>query len=138
VTDCRQKPHSEHADELEGSVPLGVEHGEETDLRTEMFWDHQRPHGAWLRWPVIAGYRWPLVLQCGRGQFLRQGEDHMKIADAEQLLGVSAEPLVAGVGWAPGAVPVATREERDGAMAAPGALIEMTAERCCAEVLDGL
>lgn len=68
---------------------------------------------------------------------MRQSEDHMKIADAEQLVGASCEPLVAGVGLALWAVPVATREEGDGAVAASGALIEMTAERCRAAVLDG-
>ena len=66
-----------------------------------------------------------------------QRKDHMKVADAEQFFGAGREPLVAGVGLALWAVPVATGEEGDGAMAASGALIEMTAERCRAAVPDG-
>ena len=68
---------------------------------------------------------------------MRQRKDHMKVADAEQFFGASREPLVAGVGLALWAVPVAAGEEGDGAMAASGALIEMTAERCRAAALDG-
>src|SRR5512136_1721708 len=68
---------------------------------------------------------------------MRQRKDHMKVADAEQFFGASCEPLVAGVGLALWAMPVATGEEGDGAMAASGAPIEMTAECCRTAVLDG-
>jgi hypothetical protein len=61
----------------------------------------------------------------------------MKVADAEQFFGASREPLVASVGLALWAVPVATGEEGDGAMAASGALIEMTAERRRTAAPDG-
>src|SRR6516225_7640642 len=61
----------------------------------------------------------------------------MKIADAEQFVRARCEPAVAGVGLALGTVPVATREEGDGTMAASGALIQMAAQRCRAAVLDG-
>ena len=68
---------------------------------------------------------------------MRQRKDHMKVADAEQFFGAGCQPLVAGVGLALGTVPVAAGEEEDGAVAASGALIEMTAERCRTAVLDG-
>jgi hypothetical protein len=61
----------------------------------------------------------------------------MKVADSDQLIGASREPFVAGVGLALGTMPVPAGEEGDGAMAALGALIEMTAERCCATPLNG-
>jgi len=61
----------------------------------------------------------------------------VKIADTEQLIGTNCEPVIAGVGLALGAVPVATGEEGDGTMAASGALIQMAAQRCRAAVLDG-
>ena len=68
---------------------------------------------------------------------MRQREDHMKVADSEQLIGASGEPFIAGVGLAFWTMPVPAGEEGDGAMAASGALIEMTAERCSAAALDG-
>src|SRR5579872_5793021 len=68
---------------------------------------------------------------------MRQRKDHMKVADAEQFFGARCQPFVAGVGLALWTVPVATGEEGDGAMAASGTLIEMTAERCRTAVPDG-
>ena len=68
---------------------------------------------------------------------MRQRKDHMNVADTEQFFGARRKPLVAGVGLALWTVPVATREKGDGTMAASGALIEMTAERCRTAVLDG-
>jgi hypothetical protein len=61
----------------------------------------------------------------------------MKVLDSEQLIGASREPFVAGVGLALGTMPVSAGKKGDGAMAALGALIEMTPERRCAAVLDG-
>jgi len=61
----------------------------------------------------------------------------MKVADPEQFFGARRKPLVAGVGLALWTMPVAAGERGDGARAASGALIEMTAQRCHTAVLDG-
>ena len=68
---------------------------------------------------------------------MRQRKDHVKVADTEQFFGARRKPLVAGVGLALWTVPVAAGEKGDGTMAASGALIEMTAQRCRTAVLDG-
>ena len=105
----------------------GMEHAQKADLSAEMLrigGDLRQGLSAGLKQQVIDD---SLVLQRKRGQFLRQGEDHVKIADAEQFVRASCEPAVAGVGLALGAVPVATRVEGVGTMAASGTLIEMAA-----------
>jgi hypothetical protein len=114
-----------------------MEHAPKADLGAERLrtgGNLRQGLSAGLKQQVIDG---SVVLQRQRGQFLRQGEDHVKIADAEQFVRARGEPAVAGVGLALGAVPVATREEGDGTMAASGALIQMAAQRCRAAMLDG-
>jgi hypothetical protein len=122
------------------SLPVlspGMEHAPKADLGAERLrigGNLRQGLSAGLKQQVIDG---SVVLQRQRGQFLRQGEDHVKIADAEQFVRARGEPAVAGVGLALGAVPVATGEKGDGTMTASGALIEMAAQRCRAAVLDG-
>ena len=72
------------------------------------------------------------VLQGQPGEGVRQGEDDVGVPDRQQLALALGEPLVARVRQALRAVPIATRVERDGAMAAGGTAIEMPAQapRC--------
>ena len=60
----------------------------------------------------------------------------MGVPDRQQLAFALGEPLVARVRQALGAMPIATRVERDGAMATGGTAIEMPAQRRGAAVGD--
>ena len=61
----------------------------------------------------------------------------MGVPDRQQLAFTLGEPLVARVRQALRAVPIATRVERDGAMAARGTAIEMPAQGGGPAVRDG-
>lgn len=115
----------------------GMEYAQEADLRPQVlgiYGDLTECCSAALEQQVVDG---SLVLQGKRSQIMGKREDHMRVADAEKLSGTSREPFVAGVGLALWAMPVSAREEGDDAMPTSGALIEVTAERCCTAVLDG-
>ena len=60
----------------------------------------------------------PFVLQREPARAVRQGEDDVGVPDRQQFAFTLGEPLVARVRQALRAVPIATRVERDGAMAA--------------------
>ena len=68
---------------------------------------------------------------------MRQGEDHVHVANGQEFLLALYEPPVTGVGLALSAMAVSTRVVRDGLLAAARALIQMTAERGRAATLDG-
>src|SRR4029077_2662490 len=78
-----------------------------------------------------------LVLQREPREGVRQREDDMGVPDRQQLAFTLGEPLVARVRQALRAVPIATRVERDGAMAAGGTPIEMRAQGRGPAVRDG-
>ena len=62
-----------------------MEHAEETDLGTEMPWiagDFKQSLCAGVEEQVVDE---PLVLQCERSQFPRQGEDGMYVASGQKL-----------------------------------------------------
>ena len=65
------------------------------------------------------------------------GEDQMEVADREQFLLPSVQPLLACVGLALRAVAVSAGVVRDGLVAAANALVAMAAERCRAAAPDG-
>ena len=79
----------------------------------------------------------PLVLQCEPREGVRQREDDMGVPDRQQLAFTLGEPLVARVRQALRAVPIATRVERDGAIAAGGTPIEMRSQSRGPAVRDG-
>jgi len=79
----------------------------------------------------------PFVLQRESREGVRQGEDDMGVPDRQQLALPLGEPLVARVRQALRAMPIATRVERDGAMAAGGTPIEMRAQGRGPAVRDG-
>jgi hypothetical protein len=69
-------------------------------------------------------------------QLMRQGEDHMKVRQAEQLLFPAAEPSLACLCLTLWAVPVPAGVEGDGRMTAPGTLIQMAAQSRRAATLN--
>ena len=85
----------------------GVQHAEEADLSAEMLGIGgylQQGGGAGAEQQIIDD---PLVLQRQPGKFVRQREDHVDVADGQQFFAASREPLVASVGLALWAMPVA-------------------------------
>ena len=102
---------------LQALIP-GVEHAEETDLRTEVTriaGDLQQGLSTSLKQQVVDQ---PFILQCERSQFPRQGEDDVHVAGGQQLPFPRLKPALAGVALASGTMPVATRVVRDGSMSA--------------------
>ena len=61
-------------------------------------------------------------------QWLRQGEDDMRIGDRQQTGGLPAEPAIASRGLALGTMPVAAGEIADGLIGTGVALLQMSAE----------
>jgi hypothetical protein len=64
-------------------------------------------------------------------------EDQVIVADRKQFALTSAEPLLAGIRLAFGAMPISAGAVRGGFVAAADALIAVTAERCGSAALDG-
>src|SRR5262249_28983099 len=105
-----------------------VQHTEEADFCTEMLGiarDFQKTFRTGAKQKIVDDL---LVLQSQRGQMTRKGEDHMDVACWEKLLATRGEPAVASSGLTLWAVPISTGVERDGAMSAASAFIEMTPE----------
>ena len=61
-----------------------------------------------------------------------QRENEVEVAGVEQFLGTRGEPLIAGISLTLRTMPISAGAERDGAIAALGALVQMPAQRCCA------
>ena len=115
----------------------GVQHAEEADIGSEVFRvarDFEQCCGAGAEQQVVDD---PLVLQCQRSQFVRQGEDDMHIGRGQEFARPGLKPALARVPLAPRTMPVATRVVRDGAMSATRALIDVTAQRGGAAACDG-
>src|ERR1035441_5750926 len=106
-----------------------VEHAEEAYLGPKMpgiASDRKQGLGAGMKEQVV---NQPLVLQCERGEFPRQGEDGVYIASGQQFLFPRLEPAPARVALAARAMAVSARVIRDGSMSAVRALIAMSAQR---------
>ena len=113
---------------LEGLSP-GVQDGEEPNLDAEMLGvgsHFEQRGGAALEQQREQP---PLILPHQRHERVRYAEDQMEVARRQEFLLALREPLLASVGLALGAVPVAARVIRDGLMTAAHALIAMSAER---------
>ena len=116
----------------------GVEHAQEADLRAEMLGvgrNLQQSRGAGAEQEVVDDL---LVLQSQPRKLVRQGEHDMHVADRQQFFAAFRQPLVASVGLALRAMPVAAGVERDGLMAASGTAIQVATECCRAAKLDGV
>src|SRR4051794_7468718 len=119
------------------SLPPGVEHTEETNLRAQMLGigrDLQQGFGAGLKEQLVDDL---LIMERQPRKFMRQGEHHVEITDVQQFLLPVSQPTVASVSEALRAVPIAARVIRDGAMTATRATIQMTAECRGAAAFDG-
>src|SRR5258708_16155154 len=106
-----------------------VQHAEEANLRTEMSRiasDFEKGFRTGAKQEIVDEL---LILQGQWCQLARQREDHMDVACREKLLATRCEPAVARPCLTLRTVPVAARVERDGAMSAASAFIEMAAER---------
>src|ERR1035437_8605772 len=122
---------------LQSPVP-GMEHAEETCLGPKMpgiAGDLKQGLGAGVKEQVVDR---PLVLQCERGRFPRQGEDGVHIASGQQFPFTRLEPAQARVALASRAMPVSARVVRDGSrMSAAGTAIAMSAQRGGAAARNG-
>src|SRR5882724_10510101 len=121
---------------LQSLVP-GMEHAEEADLRAEVLGiasDLQQSGSTGVKQQVIDQ---PLILQCQRRQFPRQGEDDVHVTGGQHLAFPRLEPAPSGVALTLGAVPVSARVVRDGSMSAVRALIAMSPQRGSAAACDG-
>ena len=122
---------------LQALIPA-MEHAEETDLGTEMPWtagDFKQSLCAGVEEQVVDE---PLVLQCERSQFPRQGEDGMYVASGQKLAFARLKPASTRVALAPRAVPVSAGVVGDpGRMSTAGAAVAMPAQRGSATACNG-
>jgi len=110
---------------------------EEADLRPEILGiasDCKQGLGAGTEEQAVEE---PLVLQGEGRQPMREGEDEVGVRGRQDFPATGLDPTVAGVGLALGTVSIAAAVVRDDAMAAAGALIQMSTQGSGAAVLDG-
>jgi hypothetical protein len=116
----------------------GMEHAKKPDLCSQMLrvaGEFQQCRGAGSEEQIV---KQSLVLQSESREFVRQGEDDMKVRHRQQLRRSRRHPSCACVPLASGAVPVPARVVRDGLMAAARALITMAAQGRSATSDDGI
>ena len=107
----------------------GVQHAEEADLRTEVFWitcDLQKRFRTGAKQEIVDEL---FILQGEWRQLARKSEDNMHVGRREKLLAARCELAVASPCLTLRAVPIAARVVGDGTMSAASAFIEMAAER---------
>jgi hypothetical protein len=112
---------------LEFLIP-GVQHAEETDLRSEMFGiasDFEKSFRTGSEQEIVDDF---LILQSQRGQLTRQREDYMHVRRRKKFPVTLFQPTIARSRLTLWAVPVSARVVRDGAIPAARALIEMTTQ----------
>jgi hypothetical protein len=83
-----------------------MEHAKKPDVRTQMFrvaGEFEQRRCASSEQQIV---KQSLVLQGESGEFVRQGENDMKVRDGQQLSPALGEPAGAGVPLTSGAVPV--------------------------------
>jgi hypothetical protein len=122
---------------FEGLAP-GVKNGQEADLRTEVLGigcNLEKGRSAGLE---QQGEQDSFVLPHHGNERVWDGEDEMEVANRQQFILTLRHPLIASVGLALGAVPVAARVIRDGLVSAVRTLIAMTTERCRATASNGV
>jgi hypothetical protein len=114
-----------------------MEHRKEADLGSEMLGvdgNLQKSFGARPEQQVVEEL---LVLQQQGRELVRQGKDHVEVADGEQFFLASGEPTVTSCDLTLGAMAIATGVEDDGAMATTGTLMEMSTQDRGTAVSDG-
>jgi hypothetical protein len=88
--------------------------------------DFEKGFGAGAKQEIVDDL---LVLQDQRGQMTGKREDHMHVRRRKKFPATLFQPTIACARLTLWAVPISTRVERDGAMSAASAFIEMAAER---------
>ena len=114
----------------------GVKNAQDTDFGAQVLRirrNFQQGGGAGREQEMI---KLPRVVLRQEVEFVRDGEDHVKVIRGQEFLLPFGEPACACLGLALGAVPIAARIIRDGLKSALGAGIEMTSERGGAAVLQ--
>ena len=115
----------------------GVEYATDANLGAEMLGvgrNLQRRGGTGAKQQIVEATG---IVYRQHVEFVRHGENNMKIARTQEFFLPRGEPAFARLRLALGTVPVAARVITDGLMTASGTSIEMTAERRCAAVPDG-
>lgn len=110
----------------------GMQHHQKTDPGAEVLGvggDLQQALGRCMEENAI---NHSLVPQRQRRDQLRHGEDHMKVLDRQQFRSTVFKPLRSGLSMTLRAMAIAARAICNFAVAAPIALLNMTAERRCA------
>jgi len=105
-----------------------MQHTEETNLCTEVSGiasDFEKCFRAGAKQEIVEDL---LVLQDQWRQPVGQCEDDMEVACREKFSSTRSDPPFPSTRLTLGAVPISAAIERDGAMSAAGARIEMTAE----------
>src|ERR1700686_701496 len=113
-----------------------VQHGEETDLRAEVFGIRGDGSQSLGRGTEENPVERLLVLESDGGDFLRHGEDDMKVGHLEKFGFAILDPPGAGGGLTPWAVPSAARVEGVSLMTALVAALHMAAESGCPAHFD--
>ena len=116
----------------------GMQHAKKSDLCSQMLrvaGEFEQRRCAGSEEQIV---KQPLVLQDKSREFVRQGEDDVKVRNWQQLSRPGSQPSGACVPLAPWAVPVPARVVRDGLMAAARALITMAAQGRSAASGDGI
>src|SRR3984893_11157539 len=114
---------------MQQSLTPSVQHGEEADLRAQVFGigsDGAQGFGRRTEENAVDGC---LVLIGNAGNLFRQRQDHVKILRVEKLGATVVQPLRPGERLALRTVPVPTTVEGDALVAALIALLYVTAKR---------
>src|SRR6266852_8805929 len=107
----------------------GMQNAKEADFCTEVFGiagHFEKGFRTGAKQEIVDD---PLVLQDQGGQMTGKREDHMHVRRGKKFPATLFQPTIACARLTLWAVPISTRVERDGAMSAAGAFIEMAAER---------
>src|SRR5512138_841220 len=103
----------------------GVQHAEEADVGAEVFRiasDFAQRLGAGAEQQSVDD---ALVLQCQRGEKMREGEDNMGVAGRQKFFLRIRKPTLTRVALTLWAMPVSARVVGDGAISAAGAFVDV-------------
>ena len=116
-------------------LPPGVENADHADFCSQVFGisrDLQQSLRAGSEQQVVEQTR---VFQGQHIEFVRHGEDHVKVAGGEDLSFPCRDPVLAGFRLALGAMTVSAGVIRDGFVSALQTGIDVSAQRCRAAAL---
>jgi len=106
-----------------------VQHGEESDLGAEQPGVASHLEQGFCAGPEQQIEDGSLVAQRQGAELVRQGEDHMRVGDRQQVAFAGCQPAIPRLGLTLRAMPVAAGVERDDLMFTLRTAIEMRSER---------